>query len=107
MISPSLTMTAPNGPPHPFSTLSMARRVASSMNLRWPVAALTGAAAAAFAAAGAEEALVAEAGEATAAAAPDAASVAVNVVAAARVRNARRSRWVWLQLHSGRWQFVD
>ena len=29
MILPSLTMTAPNGPPHPFSTDSMASRVAS------------------------------------------------------------------------------
>src|SRR5215510_3400024 len=32
MISPSLTTTAPNGPPHPFSTDSMASRVASSAN---------------------------------------------------------------------------
>ncbi len=34
MISPSLTITAPNGPPQPFSTDSIASRVASSMNLR-------------------------------------------------------------------------
>src|SRR5262245_41766320 len=34
MISPSLTITAPNGPPQPFSTDSVASRVASSMNLR-------------------------------------------------------------------------
>ena len=33
MISPSLTITAPNGPPQPFSTNSIARRVASAMNL--------------------------------------------------------------------------
>src|SRR5664279_5052655 len=32
MILPSLTMTAPNGPPHPFSTDSMASRVASWAN---------------------------------------------------------------------------
>src|SRR5207244_12662024 len=34
IISPSLTITAPNGPPQPFSTDSVASRVASSMNLR-------------------------------------------------------------------------
>src|SRR5712675_851867 len=32
MILPSLTTTAPNGPPHPFSTDSMASRVASWAN---------------------------------------------------------------------------
>src|SRR5258707_15349788 len=36
MIWPSLVMTAPNGPPQPFSTDSIASRAASSMNLRWP-----------------------------------------------------------------------
>ncbi len=32
MISPFLTMTAPNGPPHPFSTDSIASLVASWRN---------------------------------------------------------------------------
>src|ERR1051325_7599383 len=32
MISPSLTITAPNGPPQPFSTDSIASRVASWRN---------------------------------------------------------------------------
>src|SRR5882757_1200179 len=32
MILPSLTTTAPNGPPHPFSTDSIASRVASWAN---------------------------------------------------------------------------
>src|SRR5882672_10609731 len=33
IISPSLTMTAPKGPPAPLVTLSVARRMASRMNL--------------------------------------------------------------------------
>jgi len=32
LISPFLVMTAPNGPPQPLSTDSLARRHASSMN---------------------------------------------------------------------------
>jgi hypothetical protein len=38
MISPSLTITAPNGQPQPFSTDSMASLVASCMNLICPLA---------------------------------------------------------------------
>src|SRR5918993_681795 len=36
MISPFFTITAPNGPPQPFLTDSIARRVASSMNFELP-----------------------------------------------------------------------
>src|ERR1700678_2932719 len=42
MISPSLTITAPNGPPQPFSTDSIAGLVASCMNLRWSAGVLVG-----------------------------------------------------------------
>ena len=74
MISPSLTITAPNGPPQPLSTDSIASRVASCMNLRCSGVGVVVAVAA----------LAGAAGIPAAAATPAAATMAV------RVKKARR-----------------